>query len=434
MADPIARLVKKDQYNEQFFFEQKDFTSSELKPSSVRIQARLLGLSANNLSYCALGDQLHWYDAFPIPDTLPTSHRNSDEYAVAPGWGYAEILESSIENLKPGSRLYGFIPTSNMVTDLKLKPSELGAPGHWTEYSDHRGQVMVIYSRYFEAEKDFAPESSEYSRLWKAALFPAWKSGYILNKFVFASYPEDPVVSSMPSRVTAWSKADADLSNAVVITLGSRSKTCRSFVHQLATNRAPGTGPVALVEVSSTREPTVPISKWHFQQRVVTYDDASTKTTLQEIAGLGGKKVVILDFGGRGTALEHISSFFQELSPAIKVIIIGIGSGHGKVFSKDDLQARMDRSSKLESLPMNATDIIDAVIDKIGEEKTYELIHREFHRVTSEQQKTTDGTANAFLGMELDVREGTRGEGVEKVWSQLCAGQATGETACVVKL
>ncbi|KPI37861.1 uncharacterized protein AB675_3041 [Cyphellophora attinorum] len=433
MADPIARLVKKDQYNEQFFFEQRDLTSSKLKPSSVRIQARLLGLSANNLSYCALGDQLHWYDAFPIPDTLPTPYRNSDEYAVAPGWGYAEILESTIEELKPGRRLYGFIPTSNMVTDLKLKPSELGAPGHWTECSEHRAQVMAIYSRYFEAEGDFALGSSEYARLWKAALFPAWKSGYILNKFVFASYPEDPVVSSMPSTVP-WSKADADLTQAVVITLGSRSKTCRSFVHQLATSRAPGTGPIALVEVSSTREPTVPISKWSFQHRVVTYEDASTKTSLQEIAELGAKKVVILDFAGRGTALEHIHGFFQKLNPAVQVTLIGIGSGHGKVFSKDDLQARMERSSKLESLPMNATDIIDAVIDKIGEEKTYELIHREWHRVTAEQQKSNDGAANTFLGMDLDVRGGVREEGLEKVWSQLCEGQATGNTACVVKL
>lgn len=433
MADPIARLVKKDRYNEQFFFEQRDLTSSKLKPSSVRIQARLLGLSANNLSYCALGDQLHWFDAFPIPDTLPTTYRNSDEYAVAPGWGYADILESSIEELKPGKRLYGFIPTSNMVTDLKLKPSDLGAPGHWTEYSDHRAQVMPLYSRYFEADQDFAPGNSDYSRLWKAALFPAWKSGYILNKFVFASYPEDPVVSSMPSRVP-WSKANADLTHAVVITLGSRSKTCRSFVHQLATNRAPGTGPIALVEVSSTREPTVSVAQWPFQHRVVTYEDASTKTSLQEIAELKATKVVILDFGGRGTALEHINGFFQELGPAIQVILIGIGSGHGKVFSKDDLQARLERSSKLESLPMNATDIIDAVIDKIGEEKTYDLIHREFYRVTSEQQKHTDETDNAFLGMELDVREGVRGQGVEKVWSQLCEGQATGHSACVVKL
>src|SRR6201999_397543 len=85
---------------------------------------------------------------------------------------------------------------------------------------------------------------------WKAMLKPVWEAAYLYNRFNFASEPDSPRIH--PGIGHSWTASDADLKEALVICLGAGSKTSRSFEHQLATNRASGSGPVAVLEVSSS--------------------------------------------------------------------------------------------------------------------------------------------------------------------------------------
>ena len=432
VTKPIIRLVRKRPYNEQFFFDQDASALPSLAASSVRIQATQLGLSSNNLSYCALGDALHWFDVYPVPRSLPDEYTKGD-HAVSPGWGFCKVLESTIEGLKPGTDLHGMIPTSTMICDLKLKPADV--TGHWIENSSHRDKVESIYCRYNVVNTHYSDSGlARYANLWTSALFVTWKSGYLLNRYVFTSRPEDPVISMFPSLIPWWSRTDADLSNAIVITLGSGSRTCRSFVHQLATNRAANSGPLAVYEVTgSTGTGLSNLTDLPFKHKLLKYQEVSTKDTLEQITDGGAKKVVILDFGGRGDTKEHVVELLRTMHPSINVTVVNIGSTP-KVYSDADLRVRAESATKLGALQMHATNLLDAVYEEIGEEQTYDLIHQEWHRVLEQQYQNNaaTGRANEFLGMALETRNGVR-EGVGKIWDELCGGNILNDAAYVVK-
>lgn len=192
MADSnsTVQIVDKKQYDKQYFFDIDRSNLPELAPDSVRIRAQLLGLAANNLAYCAMGDVLHWYDAYPLPGGLPEQFNDASKYAVPPGWGYAKVEESTIEDLKPGTMLYGMLPTSSLVADLRLAPSQEG-PSHWIEFSQHREQMMSLYKRYIVADSDFAPDVPAEFREWRCGAFAVWQCGYLLNRYTFSAWPDE---------------------------------------------------------------------------------------------------------------------------------------------------------------------------------------------------------------------------------------------------
>lgn len=192
MADrkSIIRIVDKKQYDEQYFFDLEQLSLPALALDSVRIRPQLLGLASYNLSYCAMGDILHWYDAYPLPGQLPEPFNDATKYAVAPGWGYANVEESTINGLKPGTMLYGMIPTSSSVVDLQLAQSQEG-PRHWIEVSKRREQMMPLYNRYTVADDDFAPDVPERFREWRCGAFTVWQCGYLLNRYIFSAWPSE---------------------------------------------------------------------------------------------------------------------------------------------------------------------------------------------------------------------------------------------------
>lgn len=429
MSQQTVRIIKKRAYNEQFFFDNITTTTTELAASSIRVQAHSITISANNLSYCARGDAFHWFDVYPLPPDLPEPYNNAAEYAVAPGWGYFRVHQTTISDLPVGTMLYGMMPTSSMITDLKLKQTP-DAPGHWTEISPHREKVWAMYSRYIVADADFSAHTNEYSRLWKVAL--GFASSYILNRYVFSSHSKDPAISPFPA-MYSWTRADADLSKTVLITLGSGSKTCRLFVQQLATTRAQGTGPLALYEVTGCKEETRLSYDVSFHHKVVTYSEIVKSEVFGEVAHYGATRIVVLDFGGRGNTVEVLITQLRANLPNTNVTLINIGSGPA-VSTSQDLQARQERASRLQALQMNATDMIDAIIAEIGEKQTYTRMEEAWQQVAKSQIDFYSGTAEEgkFLGMTLDVRHGVRG-GLESAWEDICEGNATGNTACVVK-
>ena len=97
-----VRIVSKEKYDEQHFFELPLDSLPTLSESSVRIQPRILGLGSNNLAYCSAGQMLHWWDAFRVPASLPPPYNNEEQYGIAPGWGFGEILESTFARCSPG--------------------------------------------------------------------------------------------------------------------------------------------------------------------------------------------------------------------------------------------------------------------------------------------------------------------------------------------
>lgn len=94
---PTLRLTAKPSYDQQALFPIPYSSLPPLPASHVRIQPILLGLMSTNLSYCAMGDILHWYAAYPVRKTVPEGaavpeeYRDEGRWGVPVGWGYVSV-------------------------------------------------------------------------------------------------------------------------------------------------------------------------------------------------------------------------------------------------------------------------------------------------------------------------------------------------------
>ncbi|MFI2478878.1 DUF2855 family protein, partial [Nocardia xishanensis] len=92
-----------------------------------------VGLTTNNLTYTALGDALRYWNYFPT---------DMAGMARIPLWGYADVIESNTESLRPGDRVFGYLPSSS---HLVVTPEALGAD-KFRDTTPHRADLMPIYN------------------------------------------------------------------------------------------------------------------------------------------------------------------------------------------------------------------------------------------------------------------------------------------------
>ncbi|KAK5089234.1 hypothetical protein LTR70_006888 [Exophiala xenobiotica] len=429
-STPVARVVSKEKYDQQHFL---DVDVSKLPPlagSSVRIQSRMFALSSNNLSYCAMGDILHWWKAFALPSYLPAPFNDPETYGIPPGWGIAHVVESTIPALEPGQTLFGFIPTSTMLADLQLEQSE-DVPGHWLEVSKHREQLMSLYNRYLVTGEDFGGRYSGVdAAYWITSMILPFESGWLFNR-VFTARPEEPI-PPLPESGMSWSVEDADLSSTLLIVLGAGGKSARSFMYQVATNRRDGEGPKGLMEVTSGRESPVAGLDVRFTHRTIGYDAIQSTDTLKWIENIEAKRIMILDFGGRGDP-KRLTLRLRREFPQRKVDLTNIG-GKPMVYSAADKAERLALSTELQALRMNHSGIRDAVMQQIGEKKYFDRLFRDWETFVQSAVERHKGTEKEglLLGVKLDVRKGV--SALEETWSQLPQGQIPGNVGCVISL
>jgi len=424
---PTIRILDKRHYGRQYFVTPSVDSLGPLSDSSVRIQSSILGLSSNNLAYCAAGTVLHWWDSFPVPEFVEAPYNDRSQYGISPGWGYARVLESRVPALKEGSLLWGFFPISTFPVDLLLRQSDQIAE-HFIEVSEHRSKVMPLYQRYIYVPDtlesvDVEPSPTVRTLAWKSALSP-WKSAYTFNRFGFASLPGDPVLH--PGMGHPWTPEDADLKKTLVICLGAGTKTCRSFVHQLTTKRAPGSGPVAVLEVSSAPPELSPFasSQSKVPVRAITYADLQSGTTSDWLFAKPIDRFVIVDFAGRAGVCEPLANKLRANTGGIKVEVLIVG-GESKVYTPEELVERQAVIARLGAVQYNASGIREEAQATIGEARFFEEQDAAFDDLLEEQ--LANG-GDMVLGVKLSVHKGLRGtDGIEGTWDRLCNGKVKGD-------
>lgn len=420
---PTLRVVDKTHYDRQFYITPSLDKIGPLSESSVRIQSTLIGLSSNNLAYCAAGAALHWWDSFPVPDYVEAPYNDRSQYGISPGWGYATILESTVPALKKGSLLWGFFPISTFPVDLFLKQSAEIAE-HFIEISPHRAKVMPLYQRYIAADDTLDDIRSGISpAAWKSMILPPWKSGYVFNRFGFASFPGDPVLH--PGIGHPWTAQDGDLTKTLMICLGSGTKTGRSFIHQMATNRAPESGPVAVLEVSAASpesSPFVGLQK-AFPIKAVNYPDLQSETLANWLSTQPIDRYVIVDFSGRIGICEQLANKLRAntAGPKVEVLVVGAES---KVYTPEQLLERRATTSRLGAVQCNASGIREEAMTAIGHAKFFREQDAEFDKFLKEQLADGKGVV---LGVKLRLLKALRGaDGMEGTWDRLCQGKIEG--------
>lgn len=127
-----------------------------------------------------------------------------------------------------------------------------------------------------------------------------------------------------------WTEEDADLSNAVVISLSASSKTGRCFAWNLS-KRGEGEGPLGFLQVTSVPEVLNEASKelkFPFPETALDYQQRDFFKILDRMGNFNAKKVVIMDFGARDGTLDRMVDNLRASpeGPDAQFLIIQIGS------------------------------------------------------------------------------------------------------------
>lgn len=111
--------------------------SAEVSPAAGQALLRVdrVGLTTNNLTYCALGDALGYWGYFPAQNP-GMSH--------IPLWGYAEVVAAETDLLALGDRVFGYLPSAS---HLLVTPCVQRA-GRFRDEAPHRAELMPIYNDY----------------------------------------------------------------------------------------------------------------------------------------------------------------------------------------------------------------------------------------------------------------------------------------------
>src|SRR3954453_13611838 len=89
----------------------------DLAAGEALLRVERFGLTANNITYGALGDQLGYWRFFAASE---------DGWGRIPAWGFAEVVASAGAGLPEGRRAFGYLP---MASHVVLRPGPAGAHG-----------------------------------------------------------------------------------------------------------------------------------------------------------------------------------------------------------------------------------------------------------------------------------------------------------------
>ncbi len=165
-------------------------------PESGELELRVerFGLTANNLTYGAFGDELGYWQFFPAPDG----------WGRIPVWGFGDVVASGVEGIVAGDRFYGYFPMSSDVT-LRAQADPVG----FVECSEGRAALPAFYNRYMRAtpEFGFVPAYDDAN----AVMRPLFGTGWLIADQLEQAdwYGAEAVVLASASSKTAFATAFA---------------------------------------------------------------------------------------------------------------------------------------------------------------------------------------------------------------------------------
>jgi hypothetical protein len=119
----------------------------QLQSGDILLHIERFAFTANNVTYGAAGDTIGYWKFFPAADDVDR------EWGCLPVWGTAEIIDSKVEGLNIGERVYGYLPPADFVV---LSPVALSAQ-RFVDGAAHRAELPAVYNHYqrLSAEADY---------------------------------------------------------------------------------------------------------------------------------------------------------------------------------------------------------------------------------------------------------------------------------------
>jgi Protein of unknown function (DUF2855) len=171
----------------------------ELADGEALLRVDRVGLTANNVTYAVLGDApFRYWEFFP-----PARHGLTDEWGVVPLWGFADVVESTVDGLTPGDRLYGYYPSAG---HLVVRPGRADARG-FRDASEHRSALPGTYNGYVKTTGDpaYVQDQEDLLILYR----PLYYTSFMLADQVADNgfYGAEAVVLSSASSKTSYGTA-----------------------------------------------------------------------------------------------------------------------------------------------------------------------------------------------------------------------------------
>ncbi|KAI8852498.1 hypothetical protein BC829DRAFT_368216 [Chytridium lagenaria] len=231
------------------------FPLSTLADHHIRVRIDRFSVTANNVTYVALGKTLQYKDFFP------TSH--PEETMKMPVWGLGTVVESKHPKVLVGETLFGYFPAAAFCD---MRPSD-------TRTSDavikvDRPQLpenRAVYNEYVRCAKDplFHPKHLDAMIVFR----PLWATSFYLDDYLV---------------VNEFFKADT----VIITSASSKTSFCLA---QLLTKSAAEHGK-EIIGLTSPRNADF-VSKLGVYHKTVLYADAATllddkrSTVIVDVAG-----------------------------------------------------------------------------------------------------------------------------------------------------
>lgn len=140
-----------------------------LAQGQIRVAVARFALTANNITYAAFGDAMHYWDFFPtgVPG-----------WGIVPVWGFADVVQSAHPGVAVGERLYGYFP---MAEQCVLQPARL-TPSGFSDAAPHRAALHAVYNRYLRVDAD--PFYSAGTEDLQALLRPLFITSWLIDDFI----------------------------------------------------------------------------------------------------------------------------------------------------------------------------------------------------------------------------------------------------------
>ncbi|GHH63522.1 DUF2855 family protein [Lentzea cavernae] len=139
-------VVDRDDLTETEVLHDELGPASDLSDCEVLLRVSRVGLTANNVTYGVIGDAIGYWNFFPA---------GGDGQGVIPVWGFADVVDSTVDALPSGTRVYGYLPmASHFVARARLTSSG------FVDTAEHRAELPGVYNSYLVTSQDPAYDAS----------------------------------------------------------------------------------------------------------------------------------------------------------------------------------------------------------------------------------------------------------------------------------
>jgi hypothetical protein len=193
--------------------------AAALPDEALLVKVTRFALTANNITYAVLGDQLKYWSLFPAPDG----------FGNIPVWGFGEVIASKHPGVAVGEMLFGYFP---MATHLVIEAAGVNKRG-LSDGAAHRQGVSPVYNAYarVSGNPDFEGRHGDY----QALLRPLFMLSFLVDDYLAENemFGAKSVLLSSASSKTAFGLAHLLHARKSVKVIGLTSASNVAFVRSL---------------------------------------------------------------------------------------------------------------------------------------------------------------------------------------------------------